>query len=140
MWLRDLVHVARDARDVPQVRGLIVDITDRKRAEQALKRSERQYSDAFRREREATLRLRALDDMKNTFLEAVSHDLRTPLRHIASFADLLRRDLGALEPPPAVVRRVGIIQDSARRMDHLISGLLEFARTVMPAFATAPEG
>src|SRR5512132_2425369 len=71
-WLRDIVHVAVDARGRPVVRGLIVDVTEGKRAEQALRRSEQKYSDAFHREREATHRLRALDEMKNTFLEAVS--------------------------------------------------------------------
>ena len=82
LWLRDIVHVAADARGRSVVRGLIVDVTERKRAEQALRRSEQKYSEAFHREREATQRLRALDEMKNTFLEAVSHDLRTPLTSI----------------------------------------------------------
>jgi PAS domain-containing protein len=67
-WLRDSVRVEVDALGQPVVRGLVVDITERKRAEQALRRSEQKYSDAFHREREATQRLRALDEMKNTFL------------------------------------------------------------------------
>ena len=42
-------------------------------------------------EREATQRLRALDEMKNTFLQAVSHDLRTPLAAILGLAITLER-------------------------------------------------
>ena len=63
--IRDMVHVVRSAQGPRQLRGLMIDITERKRAEQALRRSERKYSEAFRREREAAQRLRALDEMKN---------------------------------------------------------------------------
>ena len=86
IWIRDMVHVVRASQGPRQLRGLMIDITERKRAEQALRRSERKYSEAFRREREAAQRLRALDEMKNTFLEAVSHDLRTPLTSILGSA------------------------------------------------------
>ena len=48
-WIRDLVHAVRDGSGTVQgVRGLMVDITERKRAEQALRKSERKYSEAFR--------------------------------------------------------------------------------------------
>ena len=40
-------------------------------------------------EREAAIRLRALDEMKDTFLQAVSHDLRTPLAAILGLATTL---------------------------------------------------
>ena len=90
--IRDLVHVIRGRGGAPTIlRGLMVDITERKRAERALAASERKYSDAFKREREAAQRLRMLDDMKNTFLEAVSHDLRTPLTSILGSALTLER-------------------------------------------------
>ena len=91
-WIRDLVHVIRGRGGTPTIlRGLMVDVTERKRAERALRASERKYSDAFKREREAAQRLRMLDDMKNTFLEAVSHDLRTPLTSILGSALTLER-------------------------------------------------
>ena len=91
VWIRDLVHVVAGAQGARQLRGLMVDVTERKRAEQALRESERKYSEAFKREREAAQRLRALDEMKNTFLEAVSHDLRTPLTSILGSALTLER-------------------------------------------------
>jgi len=127
IWLRDLVHVVHDARGTPVLRGLIVDITERKRAEQALRRSERKYSEAFRREREATQRLRALDDMKNTFLEAVSHDLRTPLTSILGSALTLEQAGTSIAQEDAVdlLRRIAA---NARKLERLLSDLLDLDR------------
>jgi PAS domain S-box-containing protein len=127
IWLRDLIHVVQDARGTRTLRGLIVDVTERKRAEQALRRSEQQYSEAFRREREATDRLRALDDMKNTFLEAVSHDLRTPLTSILGSA--LTLEQSGLDIPKDdaqdLLRRIAA---NARKLERLLSDLLDLDR------------
>ena len=127
IWLRDFVHVVHDARGSAILRGLIVDITERKRAEQALRRSERKYSEAFRREREATQRLRALDEMKNTFLEAVSHDLRTPLTSILGSAVTLEQAAATISQEDAVdlLRRIAA---NARKLERLLSDLLDLDR------------
>jgi signal transduction histidine kinase len=127
IWIRDSVHIVAGARGTRQLRGLMVDITERKRGEQALRESERQYSDAFRREREASQQLRALDEMKNTFLEAVSHDLRTPLTSILGSALTLEQTGAALPPEDArdLVRRV---VTNARKLERLLSDLLDLDR------------
>ncbi len=127
IWLHDLVHVVHDARGSAMLRGLIVDITERKRAEQALRRSEQKYSEAFRREREATQRLRALDDMKNTFLEAVSHDLRTPLTSILGSA-LTLEQAGSSIPQDDALDLLRRIASNARKLERLLSDLLDLDR------------
>jgi signal transduction histidine kinase/GAF domain-containing protein len=127
LWLRDTVHVGTDARGERQLRGMIVDITERKRAEQALKRSEQQYSEAFRRERDATQQLRALDDMKNTFLEAVSHDLRTPLTSILGSA-LTLEQAGLEIPRDDALDLLRRIAANARKLERLLSDLLDLDR------------
>jgi signal transduction histidine kinase/GAF domain-containing protein len=127
IWLRDIVHVALDARGRPVVRGLIVDVTEHKRAEQALRRSEQKYSDAFHREREATQRLRALDEMKNTFLEAVSHDLRTPLTSILGSAVTLEQS-GLDLPREDAVDLLQRIASNARKLERLLGDLLDLDR------------
>ncbi len=126
-WIRDMVHVVRAGQGTRQLRGLMIDITERKRAEQALRRSERKYSEAFRREREAAQRLRALDDMKNTFLEAVSHDLRTPLTSILGSALTLEQTELAL-PQEDALDLVGRIAANARKLERLLSDLLDLDR------------
>ena len=128
VWMRDVLNVVRDPQGRPAaLRGLMVDITERKRAEQALRSSERKYSEAFRREREATQRLRALDEMKNTFLEAVSHDLRTPLTSILGSALTLEQGAESLsrEDGLDLIHRVAA---NARKLERLLADLLDLDR------------
>jgi PAS domain S-box-containing protein len=127
LWIRDMVHVVRGTQGPRQLRGLMIDITERKRAEQALRRSERKYSEAFRREREAAQRLRALDEMKNTFLEAVSHDLRTPLTSILGSA-LTLEQTGLDLPQADALDLVTRIAANARKLERLLSDLLDLDR------------
>src|SRR6266508_1034401 len=65
------------------------DVTERRQAEQALRT-------AFEREQAATEHLRSLDELKSAFLQAVSHDLRTPLASVLGIALTLERSRGAL--------------------------------------------
>ena len=121
------MHVATDVRGTPVVRGLIVDVTQGKRAEQALRKSEQKYSEAFHREREATQQLRALDDMKNTFLEAVSHDLRTPLTTILGSAVTLEQ-AGLDMPRDDALDLLRRVASNARKLERLLSDLLDLDR------------
>ena len=98
----------------------MLDITERKEAEEQLER-------ALEVEREATHALRALDEMKNTFLQAVSHDLRTPLAAILGLAVTLERgdvDLEA-EETHDLARRIAA---NARKLDRLVTDLLDLDR------------
>jgi K+-sensing histidine kinase KdpD len=98
----------------------MMDITERKQAEQQLER-------ALEVEREATGRLRALDEMKNTFLQAVSHDLRTPLAAILGLAITLER--GDVHLPEDDARDLAHrIAGNARRLDRLVTNLLDLDR------------
>ncbi len=127
VWVRDLLHVVRGGPMVRQLRGLMVDISGSKEAEAALRASEQKFSDAFRREREASQQLRALDEMKNTFLEAVSHDLRTPLTAILGSALTLEQAGMDLPPEDAddLIRRIA---SNARKLERLLGDLLDLDR------------
>ena len=84
LWVQDTCSLVNVPGKPPYWQGFILDITERKEAEEQLAR-------ALVVEREATQRLRSLDEMKNTFLQAVSHDLRTPLAAILGLAITLER-------------------------------------------------
>ncbi len=61
------------------------------------------------------------------FSYSVSHDLRTPLRAINGFAQILQEDHQA-DLDPDAVRLLGIIQENAKKMGVLIDDLLEFSK------------
>jgi light-regulated signal transduction histidine kinase (bacteriophytochrome) len=61
------------------------------------------------------------------FSYSVSHDLRAPLRHIAGFADKLRKHLGG-EIDEKGTHYLDVIGGSARRMSELIDDLLVYSR------------
>ena len=100
--------------------GFIRDISERKRAQEDLER-------ALDVEREAAARLRTLDEMKDTFLQAVSHDLRTPLAAILGMAITLERgDVGLA--PEETRELAGRIEHNARRLERLVTNLLDLDR------------
>src|SRR6266550_633880 len=120
VWVHDETTFLHDESGRPYlIQGVIADITERKLAEEALRDSEQ-------REREAAERLRALDEMKNTFLAAVSHELRSPLTSILGLSLTLERapdmrtdDRGDL------LRRLAT---NARKLDQLLKDLLDIDR------------
>jgi signal transduction histidine kinase len=100
------------------------DVTERRRVEQQLR-------DSLEREQASARQLRALDRMKGTFLQAVSHDLRTPLASVLGIAVTLQRHQRDLDAGDAddLLQRLG---KSARKMDRLLNDLLDLDRLAQP--------
>ena len=120
IWVHDettFLHAEDGSRLYLQ--GVIFDITERKLAEQALRESEQ-------REREAAERLRSLDEMKNTFLAAVSHELRSPLTSILGLSLTLERapDMGEADRGDLLRR----LAQNASKLDRLLKDLLDIDR------------
>ena len=71
--------------------------------------------------------LEALNHDLESFSYSVSHDLRSPLRHIHGFSKILQSDFGP-ELPAEAQRYLSRIESGAERMGHLIDDLLNFSR------------
>jgi PAS domain S-box-containing protein len=122
VWVHDeSVLLSRKPDGRPGLfQGVIYDISELKRAGEALQ-------EALRREQEAADRLRNLDEMKNAFLQAVSHELRTPLTSILGFALTLEQQEGSLSHEQRH-DLVAPLAANARKLKRLLSDLLDVDR------------
>ena len=103
---------------------LLRDMTDIKRLEDLL----RQWNQELEaRVQERTQQLQDINQDLEAFSYSVSHDLRTPLRHIASFVEMLQEHLGN-NADPTTRQYLGTLSDSAAYMGQMIEGLLAFSR------------
>jgi len=66
-----------------------------------------------------------LENMRNTFMANVSHDLRTPMTTIAGFIDGI---LAGAIPPDKHEYYLGIIASEVRRLSRLVASLLDISR------------
>jgi PAS domain S-box-containing protein len=110
------------------------DVTERRQVEERLCAAlnhERVATDrlavALERERAAAEHLRTLDELKSGFLQAVSHDLRTPLASVLGISLTLQRGRGVLGPADTD-DLVGRLIANARKLDRILTGLLDLDR------------
>jgi signal transduction histidine kinase len=107
------------------------DVTERRRVE-------RQLRDSLEREQASTRHLRALDQMKSTFLQAVSHELRNPLASVLGISVTLQRRGLQLDSADAA-DLLNRLSRSARKMDRLLNDLLDLDRLAQPGVTPERE-
>ena len=130
VWIHDQSTLILDEDGSPRYwLGVLIDVTEQRRS--------LELSRALERERDEAERLRLEDEMKTTFLQAVSHDLRTPLAAILGLAVTLERDDLEIEPVESrdMAHRIAA---NARKLDGIVSDFLDLERlnrgVATPAF------
>ena len=134
-WAHALLIALRD--DSGELRGFAKinrDMTDAKRLDDLMRNINGELE---KRVSERTAQLLAANKDLESFSYSVSHDLRSPLRHVASFVGLLQEHLGD-RCDEVSTRYLGTIGNSARHMSQLIDGLLAFSHLGRAAVNIAP--
>jgi PAS domain S-box-containing protein len=114
---------ARDGR-VTGASAIARDITDRRRVERELQDLN---SSLERRVTDRTSDLLALNQELESFNYSISHDLRSPLRHVDSYAKILEEY--SSEMPADARLCLQRIRDGAQRMSCMVDELLTLSRT-----------
>lgn len=93
--------------------------------------------DSARRVTQLEAELAAARREMQDFTYTVSHDLRAPLRHIVSYAQLVQEDAGP-QLSAEVQGFLGTITDSAKHMGVMLDALLELSRVGTAPVQWAP--
>lgn len=123
IWIHEEAEALEDDHGDPvYLQGVMYDVSEQKLAEAQLVK-------ALHAEKEAAAGLRVLQEMQNSFLQAVSHDLRTPLTSILGCALTLE---GSLEQE-SLSREdehdlIGRIAANSRKLHRLLTNLLDLDR------------
>lgn len=114
VWIRDeAVLLHDDAGDPAHWQGVMLDITDSKQANDDLTR-------ALDLERQGMEDMRRADEIKTTFLTAVSHDIRTPLSAILGNALTLEEG-----------DRLGITDEERKQLTHSLAAKARRLNTIV---------
>jgi PAS domain S-box-containing protein len=120
VWLHDRSRLITDGEGVPRYwLGVLVDATDRRRVHE--------LRHELATERAENVRLSAADEAKTIALQAVSHDIRTPLAAILGLAATLESRGHEMAADDVRDLSSRIVQNS-RRMDRIVTDLLDLDR------------
>ncbi|MFX0022256.1 MAG: PAS domain S-box protein [Candidatus Hermodarchaeota archaeon] len=107
-WLDDRTWMRRDSEgNITHFQGIVLDITNRKKTEEALKLSERNYKDAY--------------DMANFYKDLFTHDMNNILQIINSSAEIISFQLGDSEKSIFIENLTNMIKSQIDRGSKLIS-------------------
>ena len=125
-WVHGLGRLNFEGKGMPmKMCGTIQDITERKRAEEALLQT--------------TQKLQEQNAALERFTYTVSHDLKSPLVTIKAFAGFLEKDIQA-QDTPRIEKDLKFIHGATEKMARLLEELLDLSRIgrKMNPFVTAP--
>ncbi|MGF1497093.1 MAG: ATP-binding protein, partial [Elainellaceae cyanobacterium] len=93
IWITETCRAVRDAdHNILYYEGFVRDISDRKRAEQAVLQKNHELMETLVQLQQAKQAAEVANQAKSSFLANMSHELRTPLNGILGYAQILLRD------------------------------------------------
>lgn len=107
--------------------AVIEDITERKQAELALQQRAEELTRLNTILTQTTAMLQKRNQELDQFAYVASHDLKAPLRAIASLSEWLEEDLAG-QLPSENQHQLELLRGRVHRMEGLINGLLEYSR------------
>jgi PAS domain S-box-containing protein len=126
VWLNDRSRLITDGEGIPRYwLGVLVDVTDRRRVHE--------LRHELASERAQNLRLSAADEAKTMAMQAVSHDIRTPLAAILGLAVTLESRADDMSPDDVRDLSSRIVQNS-RRLDRIVTDVLDLDRLQRDGF------
>lgn len=112
-------------------RVVIHDITTRRNAEKKIMESQKKI-------KEQNVKLKKLDELKSTFLNVTSHELRTPMSSIKGYVQLLiKQSLGNISKEQE--KALKVVLRNTDRLDHLIQDILDISRLESGTMKFIPE-
>ena len=131
IWIHDRSRLITDGEGVPRYwLGVLIDVTDRRRVHE--------LRHELASERAQNLQLSAADDAKTIALQAVSHDIRTPLAAILGLAITLENKADEMSADEVRDLSSRIVANS-RRLDRIVTDLLDLDRLQRDGFSARLE-
>lgn len=134
-WAQSVLTALRnEAGELQGLSSITRDMTATKKQEDATNHRNRELERCVA---ERTQQLEAANKDLDGFTYMVAHDLRAPLRHIASFVKLLEEQLGE-STDELTLQYMQSTAKASQRMGAMMEGLLEYARLGRVALNTQP--
>lgn len=130
-WIETIkTPIVSDHGEVIGTTGIARDITERKRAEEALKMTKQELERRVAEAQESLVRKERLAVL-GQLAGGVAHQIRNPLAAIMNASYVLKRHV-APDQHPNVEDAIKIIHDEVRHANVIITGLLDHARVRAP--------
>jgi len=112
-WISEVTRIRKDINGkITHAQGILIDITQRKEAEEELK--------------EAKIEAESANKAKSIFLANMSHELRTPLNAILGFSQVLQLDKE--NHTEQQLENIGFIRGSGEHLLEMVSDILDLSK------------